>query len=381
MKVNVVDRGADPKGAADSTTAFLSALSSLASTARATPWGVYYGGGVLEVPDGRYVLSSDIVLAGVSGAHRYGQITLRGEGRLASLLDFKGGHGLVLSDAPGINVDCHARAEDVGVLSDATAVRITGGGQCSIERCLLSGATGVLDDASDMTTIRETSFYGTGTGVRAQSDCNGIAVERCQFNGPTVAVHHAGGVGHRVLGCNAEGAVMGRFTSCADVLHEGWLHEGNTRGWHFDDGGSAGFVLVATSVTIRGGFTSATSPVRIDPKAVVYHLRLEHVNAPSAPAVVDNPYWGSVTGDVYVSGPRAGLWFANQPAAVHDLSEVGLAGYVPGNATGNGPVLPPGRDGQVATAWHVAGSPTPTAPVYFCAGKWRRLDGSEAAGT
>lgn len=386
MKVNPRDYGAKGDGKTDDTAAFLAARDALASTTRSMPWGVYYGGGVMEVPDGHYMLpSADLALAGVLPAgQRYGQITMRGEGRYVSVLDM-GTQSLVLSDAPGANVDCHTHVEAMGVLSSGVAVRITGGGQCSVERSLVTGAIGVKDDASDMTTLRDVSFYGSGTGALAANDCNGLVVERSQFNGPSVAVWHAGGVGHVVRECNSEGAVLGRFSGAVQLVeHSGWLHEGGAVAWQFADGGAASYTVAAMGVTLRGGFTSAASPVAMDARAVCYDLTIENVSAPAASGAfvhTASPYSLARVTTVLGRLPDGVLWTTHDTGTLRDLGVVQLAGYVPGNASGNGPTLPTNvTPGTMAYAWRTSTSPTSTGePVYY-QGVWRRMSGDPVVG-
>lgn len=385
MRVNVRDYGAKGDGVADDTAALLAARDAIASTTRSFPWGARYGGGVLYVPDGKYRCTQPLSLTPVlpTGQRSLGN-SIDGDGRMVSVLDFAG-DGVIACDTPGVNVDCCTRVSDVGVLSPNTAIRITGGGQCTVERAMVTGALGVQNDASDGVFVRDVSFYGTGTGVQHIGAAIGALVESCQFNGPKVCVWHAGGTGHVTRGCISELGILARFTSGAEIRELDWiLGDGPVPYcFWFDDQSATSNTLVAMGVEIAGGFMATSKIVRVEPHAVVYHLTLNFAssNIPAAQgAIVDNA--GYVVGETYVRGATKVPAFARDPGGVHSLDSLALAGYVPGNPSGNGPTLPLTLpDGTQAWAWHLVGSPTGTGgPVYFATGHWRNLDGSIAVG-
>lgn len=394
--------GATGDGVTDDTNALNALFVALGKLQTVTPDGTFLGGGVAYVPRGVYVCSDDVDVTPLVYTNISFHISMRGDGRLVSILKFSNG-GLLATDYPGGNVSsqvhlCDFGLYNVNVANLTSGIYYQGAADCCAERLYLSGWAEAITwlDCNEMV-AREIVFAANPLGIPASSGSIGIAmrdstnqalVDTCQFNGPAVNVLHAGGALQIVRGCNSEGGILGRFQGTTACVHEQWTQESqnitNTPSlFHFDDQGSGVNVVVALGITIRDCFLGGSTIrdlVLFDAKAIAYDIiwaQNQVANCPPA-GVITLPSATHIGGSCVSYGAQvdptsAPLW-SNKPPQWVDLNSAPSSGYY---VSGGAPLLPatalPGTTVYAVNGRKVGEGPGAGTgvPVYFSTGAWR----------
>lgn len=286
--MNVRDYGAKGDGQTDDTAAFLSALAALDGKKVTLPGLTLTGGGALDVPGGVYRLSAELPL------HQRTRLRLEPDAYL-------------LFDAGGLAIDSGYTQAQSGVEVTGGHVYSTHGGIGLHARgggySLLAGTTwcgwdeALVLDASNGVTIRDavvSSWPGlgaqSGVGVRfalrpsGGGQTNGNVVERCQFNGRSIAVACDDGQGNVVRDCNvnAPGEVA-RVTGAVSLTIERCQAEGVTGDCYVRLGLPGGYSvarIVAQQLSVVGCAFSrneahAPSILRMEKNAQAWDVALD----------------------------------------------------------------------------------------------------------
>lgn len=296
MTINVRDCGAQGDGQTDDTAAFVAALAKADSTAFSLPGMTLRGGAVVDVPAGVYRLSAPLML--------HQRVHLRGES--GAFLVFSSG-GLVLdSNYNQAHAEVCVSGLHVYSTYGGTGVDARGGGYSLIERAVFGGwDCGVHLEASNGITVRDSVFsawqgMGTQAGVgvrfalRSQlggGATNGNSIERCQFNGRSIAIESQDGQGNVVRDSNINGGFEAvRLDGAQSLFLERVQVEGITGPTYIRVGLPGGYSqgkIVAMRFEIIG-----CSFVRNEPQKPSI-LRMEK-SASIASLSLDADVWGSI---------------------------------------------------------------------------------------
>lgn len=228
IEISVVDQGADPTGAALSTTAIQNAVNAV----------IAMGGGIVYFPPGTYKINAAITLAANTG------VTLRGAGVGATSINqvTSSTDAFTVSNSSGFTINAMTLNAQLSLINAANpvvdwvtigsvtsayglSISKSGGSNTglSVRGCNLQGQTAgvnLADVGGNPTapTIRDTAIQTGGTiSLQVSGSTGALYVSNCAFTGATAVKFASGltGVGFTFVDCPTIGGVTTPFDASA----------------------------------------------------------------------------------------------------------------------------------------------------------------------